>query len=68
MPGLPNGAANCSAPCGPIRPKFHVVNGLGYGYGPCKFSWAGSRYVGRVAKKPVKIDVFAVFSFGWRCD
>ena len=32
-PGLPDGAADCSAPCGPIRPKFYVVNGLEYGYG-----------------------------------
>ena len=31
-PGLPDGAADCSAPCGPIRLKFYVVNGLGYGY------------------------------------
>ena len=31
-PGLPDGAADCSAPCGPIWPKFCVVNGLGYGY------------------------------------
>ena len=31
-PGLADIAADCSAPCGPIRPKFYVVSGLGYGY------------------------------------
>ena len=30
-PGLADIAADCSAPCGPIWPKFYVVNGLGYG-------------------------------------
>ena len=29
-PGLPDCAADCLAPCGPIWPKFYVVNGVGY--------------------------------------
>ena len=45
-PWLPDATADCSAPCGPIRTKFFVVNRLGYGYWPCEFCWAGSRYAG----------------------
>ena len=62
-PGLPDGAADCSAPCGPIRPKFYVVNGLEYGYWPCEFRWAGSRYAGAVTEKRIKIDGFRRFQF-----
>ena len=31
-PGLTDAAADCSAPCGPIQPKFYVVDGIGYGH------------------------------------
>ena len=31
LPGLTEGAADCSAPCGPIQQKFYVVKELGYG-------------------------------------
>ena len=65
-PGCPM-LADCSA-FGPIRPKFYVVNRLGYGYKQCEFHQAGSRYAGAAAKKRVnksqKLTIFAGFSQG----
>ena len=60
-PGLPDGAADCSAPCGPIWPKFYVVKRLGYGYGQCKFCRGASRYAEAAADKPAKNDDFHRF-------
>ena len=60
-PGSPDSAANCSAPCGPIRLKFYVVNGLGYGYKRCEFSRYALRYAGAAAEKPAKTDDFRRF-------
>ena len=53
-PGLADIAADCSAPCGPIWPKFYVMNGLGFGYKRCEFCWAGLRYAGAAAEKLAK--------------
>ena len=60
-PGLTYSVADCSAPCGPIRLKFYVLNGLGYGYKRCEFSRYASRYAGAAAEKPAKTDDFRRF-------
>ena len=52
--GLTDCVADCSAPCGPIRLKFYVVNGLGYGYWWWKFCWGTLRYAVVAAEKLVK--------------
>ena len=60
-PGLPNGVANYSAPCGSIWLKFCVANRLVYGYKLLKFRWDASRYVGAAIEKPSKIEDFCRF-------
>ena len=51
----------CSAPCGPIRLKFYVLDGLGYGHKGFEFRWDASRYVSAAVEKPSKTDDFRRF-------
>ena len=60
-PGLPDGAADCSAPCGATWLKSYVVNGLGYGYKRCEFCWGESRYAGAAVEKLAKTDDLRCF-------
>ena len=53
--------AECSAPCGPIRLKFYVVDGLGHGYTQCEFLKDALRYVSAAVEKPSKTDDFRCF-------
>ena len=57
-PRLTDASADCSAPCGPIQPKFYVVDGLGYGHKRFEFRWDASRYVSAAVEKPSKNDDF----------
>ena len=52
--------ADCSAPNGPIRLKFYVVDGLGYGYKQCEFRGDASRYVSAAVEKQSKNRVAPV--------
>ena len=49
--GLSDIAADCSAPCGPIQSKFHVVNRLGYGKRWLEFRWCALTYTGAAVEK-----------------
>ena len=60
-PGLANVVADCSAPCGPIQSKFHVVNRLGYGNRWLEFRWCALTYAGAAVEKPSKTDDFCRF-------
>ena len=58
---LPHAMADCSAPCWPIRLKFYMVGGLGYGHKWFEFRWDASRYVSAAVEKPPKTNDFCCF-------